>query len=507
MDLQPYLHLAGQNLLNCLNPEANYLPYWHMTVDPENRAEYCFRKHCTGHNIGRWWNAMLRLEANIGFKIPGAIECAMLENSWRLADNPSGIFLEDIDLNDAATWYIHSYRETMLAYGLLVQYRGDQRAEQGGLLAIAQMSRACQDLDRWDFSYGRDVPQLVKTPTRPAYTHGRAIEGLLCFYEATGFSAALEEAERLAEYHMAHTVGPDGSLAAGCGDHTHSYLNTLRGLVLLASQQNRQNWLEALYRTYKNTLRAMITRSGFVTHDIGARFSGDIASTGDIAQIAILLWDQFEDPSLLDDVERLMRARLVPAQVSTPPPLVPLRNETTDAFHELPHRFVGAIGGNVGHVQGKTCVTDWTASALHNVIELWKRGVDENATQVRVNLHLDYDNAAVRVRSMRTGTAAHVTVQSKAAQKDLLIRIPGWVPTDSLQVTANSKSVDVALKNGFITIAATGSQQDVAVHYALPEFSDTEVWQDKSATGEVVTFNWRGDEIVGATPGGPYMAT
>ena len=507
MDLKSHLNLAGQNLLDCLNPEANYLPYWHMVVDAEKRAEYCFRPHCTGHNIGRWWNAMLRLESSTGFVLPPAVENAMLENSWRLADNPSGIFLEDIDPTDTDTWYIHSYRETMLAFGLLVQYRAEKQAEEYGRRAIAQMSRASQDLDRWDFSYGHDTPRLLKTPTRPVYTHGRAIEGLLCFYEATGATTALEEAERLAAYHMEHTVNDDGSLAAGCGDHTHSYLNTLRGLLLLADLQSHQDWLDVLYATYKNAVCSMITRSGFVTHDIGARFSGDIASAGDIAHIALLLWDCFGDPTLLDNIERIIRARLVPAQVLTPVPITPLNNETNDSFRDLPQRFVGAIGGNVGHVQGKTCVTDWTAAALHNLIELWQRSVDENENQVRINFHFDYDNTAARVRSVREGTVAHVTVQSKHPDKDLLIRVPGWVPTDSLQITANGQVATPELKMGFISFTATGTPLEVDMHYVLPEYTDIEVWQDKSATGEEVTFHWRGDEICGADPGGPYMAT
>lgn len=507
MDLQFHLNLAGRNLLGCLNPEANYLPYWHMTVDAEKRAEYCYRRHCTGHNIGRWWNAMLRLEACTGFVWPANVEQAMLENTWRLADNPSGIFLEDIDPDDAATWYIHSYRETMLAYGLLVKYRADRQAEAYGLRAIKQMSRASRDLDCWDFSYGRNAPGLIKTPARPAYTHGRAIEGLLCFYEATGAAAALEEAERLATYHMAHTVNNDGSLAAGCGDHTHSYLNTLRGLLILAALQGRQDWLDTLYATYRNALSAMITRSGFITHDIGAHFSGDIASTGDVAHIALLLWDQFEDPALLDDIERLVRARLVPSQVLTPPPITPLKQAPDDAYRDLPQRFAGAIGGNVGHVQGKTCVTDWTAAALHNLIELWRRSVDEHENQVRVNFHFDCDHAAASVRSVREGTTAHVTVQSKRPDKDLLIRIPGWVPTDSLRITVNGQAVDVDLQKGFITCAAAGKPTEAAMHYTLPEYTDTELWQDKSAAGEVITFHWRGDEIVDAEPGGPYMAT
>ena len=55
---------------------------------------------------------MLRLERAAGFEIPVEIEAAMLENSRRLSNNASGIFLEDVDPRDPATWYIHSYRET-----------------------------------------------------------------------------------------------------------------------------------------------------------------------------------------------------------------------------------------------------------------------------------------------------------------------------------------------------------------------------------------------------------
>ena len=132
MNILKCLELAGENLLQCLCPEENYLPYWHMVVWPDRTAEYQFRPHCDGHNVGRWWNAMLRLEEASNFAIPGVIEQAMLENTWRLADNPSGIFLQDIDPEDARTWYIHSYRETMLAFGLLVHYRDSRVALRHG---------------------------------------------------------------------------------------------------------------------------------------------------------------------------------------------------------------------------------------------------------------------------------------------------------------------------------------------------------------------------------------
>ena len=107
MKLTEHLSLAGANLLGCLCPDRNYLPYWHMAVDSDQRAEYQFRSHCNGHNVGRWWNAMLRLNAATGFAIPEAIGNAMLENTRRMCDNPTGILLDDPRSTDPHTWYIH----------------------------------------------------------------------------------------------------------------------------------------------------------------------------------------------------------------------------------------------------------------------------------------------------------------------------------------------------------------------------------------------------------------
>ena len=100
MNVEDRLHLSGRNLLGCLSRDDGYLPYWQMAVDEELRAMYQFRPYCSGHNVGRWWNTMLRLERAAGFEIPAEMEAAMLENSWRLADNASGIFLEDVDPRD-----------------------------------------------------------------------------------------------------------------------------------------------------------------------------------------------------------------------------------------------------------------------------------------------------------------------------------------------------------------------------------------------------------------------
>ena len=507
MNVEERLLLTGRNLLGCLSRDDGYLPYWQMAVDEELRAMYQFRPYCTGHNVGRWWNTMLRLERAAGFEIPAEMEAAMLENSWRLSDNPSGIFLEDVDPRDPATWYIHSYRETMLSFGLLVECRGSGRAAECGRRAIERMSRASSDPVEWRFSFDGGTPLPKQgNPAAPAYTHGRAIEGLLCFHAATGEPAAIEEAERLADFHFGYLLNEDGSLAEGCGHHTHSYLNTLRGLLTLAVLQGSRERQELIYRTFREAVSGMITRSGFVTHDIGDRYGGDIASAGDIAHIALLLWDQFGDPGLLDDAERIARARLFPAQVREPVAIRPAKaGDPRDCYRDLADRFAGAIGGSVGHVSGQTCVTDFTAAALHSLIELWTRTVDVEEETVRVNFHFDRELPEVEVRSERGGSGARVTVVNRTG-KELRLRLPGWADRGSCSLTVDGRPVEATVENGFVAVAQGEGAATSELRFALPEYEEEELSRDESAEEETVTFRWRGDEIAGVSNGGPYMA-
>ena len=509
MNILKHLKLGGENLLNCLNPEKNYLPYWHMAVDKNQIAEYSFRPFCTGHNVGRWWHTMLSLEQCCGFKIPGKIESTMLKNVRRLSDNPTGIFLEATDKKNIDSWYIHSYRETLLALALLYKFRGLDSARKQGLLALGQMKKACSNPRIWDLALCSPLlsKEKLKIKGLPVYTHGRAIEGLLCFYEATGEKAALNEACRLADFHFKNTVNSDGSLAAGCGHHTHSYLNTLRGLLRLAGLKKNKNQLNIIRATYRAAIAKMITGSGFVTHNIrdkkGAS-GGDPASAGDIAHIALMLFEHYKEPGLLDDVERIVRCRLIPAQVCVPMPTKPGTGKQGDCVRNLPRRFIGAIGGSVGHVKGQTCVTDFTAAALHCLIEIYQRTVETTQDAIRVNFHFDYKMAGLRVKSLRSKRKSCVTVQNNTG-KDLYIRIPGWVPKATLRLSVNNKPVKITIREGFAFIKASGGKLRAKLCFSLPRYKTTEKWRDNFKTQAFAVFHWRGDEIFKVDPVGKYL--
>ena len=472
MTLKEQMEFAGQNLLNSLEPEENYLPYWLFN---EEDAGW-FRPACQGHNIGRVWDALLRLEDATGFEIPKEVEAGMLANTWEYCDNPSGILLDHPDHNDARNWYIHSFRETMLTFNALVRFRNSEKAVEAGHIAIERMSKASTDLNQWNF---QPLPQPFHPWQSLTYTHGRAIEGIVWFYEATGDPTALNEAGRLASFHLKNTVNTDGSLANGCGHHTHSYLNTLRGLILYGELTHQQNYIDVVEATYHSAIQQMISSYGFICHDLDkVNFDfGEVASAGDVAQIALWLWRNNSDPDLLDDVERIVRARLLPSQIM-----------------QGPKHHLGALGGVSGVTNGKTAVTDITAATLHSLIDVYNNIVHRNQTDIRVNFHFDYEDASILVTSNREKSAT-VTVDIPG-KENLFIRIPGWSPAGSVKVKVNGSDEPVVRHGAYVFVPGRKSGLHVELKYALPVRIETELGDRE------YRFKWRGDEIVGASPVG-----
>ena len=518
IDLKAALDRAGRNLVNALCPDKRFLPYWHMTLDNDYRGAYKFRDRCNSHNVGRWWAALLPLEAATDFEIRADVEAGQLANVARFVDNPAGILLDladhPEDAHDATKWYIHSFRETMLTLAALARYRHNRRAVALGRRAVQCMDQASQDLTAWHFA---SVSQPNKI-NHPVYSHGRSIEGLIAFYRATGESSALDLAGRYARYHLEHTVNAGGSLAPDHGNHTHSYLNTLRGLLLYGRVTDRPAYIQAVQATYHHAVQDMISRSGFITHDIcvdkAQMCVGDPASAGDVAQIALLLWQQTRDGALLDDVERIVRARLLPTQIKCPPPVKPLQPGTGDEYRQLDERIVGALGGATGHTAGQTAVTDITAATLNSLIDIYNHIITCNDREIRVNLHFTCRNEFASVSSCRAETAqVCVTV---FGPRNLALRVPRWTPIDSVRLTVNGAAQPTSRHGDYLCIAGQPAGLTVQLEYALPERVETESsrcqYFDTSERPRAplpqprtYTFQWRGDEVSAATPVDAYF--
>ncbi|MAE62265.1 MAG: hypothetical protein CMJ49_13030, partial [Planctomycetaceae bacterium] len=331
MDLIPAMQRAGQCLLNWADPQSEALSAGGYEV---------------AHNIGRWFDAVLRLEHTIGFTIPPEHEAKMLRLLQLLTDNPDRMLINRPDLPWMAAFNNvinpHNLRETMLVHHALVRYRN--REPDAGRTFCESLNRCFTDAGHFDATQLGAAGSVPFTqdpshtePEHPPHnwfdataTTGRALEAVIDFHQATDDPLALHLAQRLAQHHLEHSTNEDGSVRSEIihpenVGHNHSYHGTLRGLLRFGLLTGQQSYIDTVAATYRVGLpQSVITESGWTPHDLGVtRFPnddgdpvGETASVGDNAQLALWLARDAGQTHLLDNVERIVRSRILPAQVT-----------------------------------------------------------------------------------------------------------------------------------------------------------------------------------------------
>ena len=333
-------------------------------------------------------------------------------------------------------------------------------------------------------------------------TTGRFIEAVVWFYEATGDSLAFELAERFARFHLIHSTKPDGSIFISdnhCG-HSHSYLGTLRGLVLFGKLTNQREYLDAVAAAFNKAVPYVVKESGWAPHDlVGPNGKGrffdkldnllpEHATPGDAAQIAVWLAYYDGRVELFDDAERLVRCRLLPGQYTeadisvAPDKDVPKRNIGAWCVHAWPHA-------------GKGCTNDVASAVLHTMVDFYHHVVSHSGTSLMVHLLFDYEDETVNITTARTDEAK-ITVKPKV-MKDILIRVPGWAPRESVRLLYNGKPLEQQFTGAYLFIPRDilGENGEIVMYHALPERRTHE-----KLSKSKYDFLWKGDEIIGIEP-------
>jgi len=527
MHLKDSMDLAGRNLVNMLVPEYHYLPYYDVIIDEYLRAFALL--WCPNHNIGRWWDAMLRLEDATGFRIPPDIDSVMMENVQAFFDNPDHLLLFPLDDDrydkDISRWLfdMHSAREALLTLDALVRFRNSDWAREkarGMVKMLHAISRP--GIEPWDFEK-LDRPRHIDPRPGPInsgdiFGAGRLIEALCVYYRTTGNEQALEVAGRIAEAQLEYSCTPEGKRNMWfLPNHCHSYFGTLRGLLLFGEISGQRRYIDTVHATYRVTVMDAVKESGFVGHNFDVESGGDPASAADAAEIALGL-ARNGHPEYLDDVERIIRSRLLPCQVTECPPLgrkevevmadgktaryvnavsrdyweVPLKGVR---YHENLHDLVlGAYGGIHAEAHGrKYSTTDVTAAVLHSMTKFYRAIATREGDTRTVLLHFDYEDDEVSIRTERVEQA---TIVIECRNKESVrVRIPRWTPRESVGMTVNNQAFTPAADGIFVHVPAHLMPGRIVLTYALPRRTTVE-----PTDGTDWELTWRGDEIVGINP-------
>jgi len=503
--LKRAMELAGQNLINCLCPTRNYLPYWNLRVNKDYTAEFNF--WWPAHNIGRWWDAVLRLEDIIDFSIPASIEGAMLENLKTFVDNPDCLCYAPTD-SGWGDLELHSLRETLLAFNALVRYRNSHWAAKQGHKMLEAVYLASRDNCNWDFDkldyyrhYQKEAGKDWTTNQGVTASSGRMLEAIVWFYKATGDPLAFELANRFASYLLVNATNPDGEFSTNVhSGHTHSYFGMLRGLLLFGEMTRQREYIDAVAATYRVVVRRMVKESGFTSHDIGRDETGggETTSPGDAAQLSLwLARNGYTD--FLDDAARIVRARLLPSQITKSQGLKLTIDDGKDEHFNLDERIIGGMGGCHWEPHaGKQAVTDVTAAGLHSLIDIYNNIAIHTGVGLTVNFHFDYENDEIQIISERDRDATvRITVKN---QQNIMVRIPKWTPTDSVQFTVNGNLITPLMIGNFAYLPRQLFPGEVILKYGLPVNTVME-----KTGGVEYKIVWRGDDVIGISPNSDFF--
>lgn len=503
MDLPHRLQLAGRSLLAILDRKALLLPTGGWQVS---------------HDLGRWWDAVLRLEESIGFAIPEELEQASLRNLRTLTDNSARMLINNpviSQLEGKCQVTLHNFRESFIAFGGLIKWRNNSWAHESAMQLVRAMNDALQpngSLDVAKIESWSGLP-LTADPSHAAgssegwfdstATTGRSLEALIWLFESTHEPEVLQLAERIARHHLEHTTNRDGSMRSEIIDpenvgHDHSYLGTLRGLLLFGLLNKEEDTVKIVEATYRNAVRnRIVMESGWAPHDLGKlRFPNDEgdplnepASSGDSAQIALWLALHTGAEDLFDDVERIVRARLLPSQI------------TEEDIHKYPERVftkreIGAWGVYVACHATKSCIPDIVASVAHTLCDVYNHICTKSESGISINLHFDKEDDDVAISSIREHRAKLSVLVKHPC--NIKIRIPSWAPQSTVEISVDGKKIPLKLQNTYARIAGDILKEgsEIVLLHDLPE----KMTEEHMPSGKLYHFRWRGDEITGIDP-------
>ena len=514
-DLKTSLELGAKNIINLISKENHYRPYWSLDIDDDNRA--FSHLGWVGHNFGRWWDAVLRLESILpSFIIPEDIEAGMLNTVHEFLDQPDALGFQPYasdNPHEKQEIELHSIREWMLGLLALIQYRKSQWAEQTAhrmcvtldmIFRVPETTPAPRSGDTYQYW---DLSKLnyIKINPEPKFNHGypvntfcRALAPLCWLYETTGDPVMLNLANRFAEVEMRDIFMPDGTiLDVTQYRHMHSTCGAVEGLIAFGRMTGRHDCIERAYAAYKKELLPVVSRSGFCTHAIDYYDAGDPASTADVAQIALWLFQEGYN-EFADLPEHLLRCRVFPAQITErfdPPLIAADSNSTSEKYQNLNERCIGGLNIYMHPIGSKGNTTDVTCSCMHSLVELYKHAVTDSGSFYEVFLHFNRNENGICM-NVHYDDSAEVRI-STSKSKAVHIRVPAWA--ENVHFEADGKEIIPTRYGIWAHIPPQAPGASIVMRYDLP----ISISEEHVKNGETFLFQFKGDRIIGVKPN-PY---
>lgn len=271
------------------------------------------------------------------------------------------------------------------------------------------------------------------------------IEGLVMLHVATGDPAFLTGAEQI-------TAWFQRPLAA---QHTHGYLTTLRGFMLLHDVTKKPEYVQTTEDAFNEIVVSpnCLIYGGMPEFFTNPNKRDEGCSVADFVRLGLQLWRATGKPEHLETAERCLLNHFYGNQFNT---------------GDFGHNFLSEQGMVPGNGMGRAwwCCTMHGLRAFRDVLDAV---VTQSGGTVRINLFLDAqwrgDGMALSLTTSPQGLRI-VVDEAAANETTLAIRQPSWAEETTL--TLNAQPANANEQNGYLLIPrmwTTGDTVELALVY------------------------------------------
>lgn len=422
---------------------------------------------------------------------------------------PDGIYTADARTvppgDPSVTQYMYSFHPGYAISTMLIYYLRDrnpvwktqvERMIDGLSRLVIDRGNYCF-LPAAEFEPNAKVPRTAKMPVGQLAVNSSTwlLDGLGKYYHLTGYVPARELGRKLINYLRYHGEyfdehGDCFNLAPDfLANHFHSHSVSLVAMLDYAAAVDDQELMEYVKRKYECFKTKGHTLTGFFPESTIPNYPS--CETDEIADMITLSLEltRLGVGVYWDDADRWLRNQffenqLTPekgAQIAGLGERLRLPVRRADGFFATDNRV---LERNVGAFAGWASANEWfddemrrkgrggimhccTGNAAQTVYYVWKRMLEHDGRQLKLNMLLNRGSAAADVYS-HVPYAGHVDINIKKESERVLIRMPEWVHrSDEVTCTINSGTRAYHWDGRYIDVGGVSAGDKLTVRFPI----------------------------------------
>jgi hypothetical protein len=488
LDLRTPLRLATSCIVNRMDPNENYRPWF--AVDVKNGAPTKLRHDVWdfGDMSGRFLEALilarnvvepttplLQAEARIRFFL------GSLLTSRGLVMNP--------DTGNAD----HMFSQGSALFGLVTDL--NDSGNPAVKLQIQTLIQALSDRAQHTTDY-LWFPEVATSIAPCSHMAAYQVLPVVRFYELTGDSKALEYAEKLSRwaFYVDTTVTAEGVITkTGWEGHLHAWMDTYTGVIRCARAGGNLNLQEVVERSHKLFEWVLLNQTspfGWVADSVGSKTCETCTISSAIRLALELIREGYTE--YWNVIERFVRNQLVQNQFRDVSRLQ-IRDAVTarglrGAFESYadPNTLIA--------VDDETIEGCCINGGIRCLFLAYENAVHETDDTIRINLLLSHATAGIKVVSSFPHQG-RVELYPRCS-KDIFMRCPDWLSLKNVRVDGPAGLTydnDASTHSVRMRRARPGTR----IILTLPQREETRKYV---VAGRQYEVQWKGDTVTSVTP-------